>query len=156
MKNLKQTIWKIVKWFFVSIGVLTVSLILLVAGVYAYYEWFWQEWSPSRIERITGVRVPRYDIIEYHKGTTNFTREYEDVYEIEFKRMPSDEMFNQIDDFIETDKTSWSREGKDYYFSVVWGNGIQAPKGEREEEDRMFSIKMTRGEKTARITSGVW
>ena len=122
MRKIKHIIWKIVKWFFVSIGVLTVSLILLVAGVYAYYEWFWQEWSPSRIERITGVKVPRYKIIECHKGTRNFTREYEDVYEIEFKRMPSDEMFNQIDDLIETGKTSWSREGKDYYFSVVWGN----------------------------------
>ena len=138
------------------IGLILFSLMLLVVGVYAYYEWFWQEWSPARIERITGVRVPAYKIIEYNEGNRGFTGDYNDVYEIDFKTMPSDELFNEIDKMIATGKTSWRREGNKYSFSAVWGNGYPAPKGEREEDDGMFSITLTRGEKSGVITSGAW
>ena len=140
----------------VSVGALMVSLMLFIAGVYAYYEWFWQEWSPDRIERITGIRVPAYKIIEYNEGKRGFTGDYEDVYEIDFKTMPSDELFNEIDKMIDKGGTSWRKEGNKYSFSAAWGNGIPAPKGENEEDDGMFSITLTRGEKAGVITSGAW
>lgn len=56
------------KKIFVTIGILFV----VFAGLYIYSEWFGQEWPPARIERITGVRVPKYKIIEYERGGNTF------------------------------------------------------------------------------------
>lgn len=148
-KGLKM---KIIKKSFVTIGILFV----VFAGLYIYSEWFWQEWPPARIERITGVRVPQYDIIEYHEGNRYFNGDFEDRFTLEFKTMPSEEMFDEIDKMITTGKIGWKRDGKKYSFSAMWGNGFPAPKGEREEDDGMFSITITRGEKDGIITHGAW
>ena len=78
MMTARRLIWKSIKWIFVTIGILFVTLVLAVAGLYVYYEYFWQEWSPARIERITGVRVPQYEIIEYNEGNRHFTGDFED------------------------------------------------------------------------------
>lgn len=152
----RRLIWKSIKWIFVTIGILFVTLVLAVAGLYVYYEYFWQEWSPARIERITGVRVPQYEIIEYNEGNRHFTGDFEDRFTFEFKTMPSEEMFDEIDKMIATGNTDWKREGNKYSFSVMWGNGFPAPKGEREEDDGMFSITITRGETDGIITFGAW
>ena len=74
----------------------------------------------------------------------------------EFKTMPSDEMFDEIDKMVATGKTGWKRDGNKYSFSVTWGNGFPTPKGEWEEDDGMFSITITRGEKEGMITHGAW
>ena len=78
-------IWRIVKWIFATIGILLATLILIILGAFAYYEWIWQEWSPARIERITGVRVPNYKMIEYDEGTRGFNGDFKDRFAIEFK-----------------------------------------------------------------------
>ena len=115
-----------------------------------------QEWSPERIERITGVKVPDYVITDTLKGRRGFNGDYTDWFDIEFKTMPTDKLFNEIDEMIATWKTGWSRDGNQYRFSVTWGNGISAPPGEYDWEDRMFSITITKGEKVGMITSGRW
>lgn len=153
---IKSSISKIIKWIFIAIGGLFASMLLCVVGVYVYSEWFWQMWSPSRIERITGVRVPQYEIIEYNEGKRHFTGDFEDRFTFEFKTMPSDEMFDEIDKMIATGNTDWKRDGNKYSFSVMWGNGFPAPKGEREEDDGMFSITIKRGETDGIITFGAW
>ena len=152
----KRFIRKTIKWIFVTIGILFVTLVLFVAGLYIYSEYFWQEWSPARIERITGIRVPKYEIIDYYKGSRGFTGDFEDRFTFEFKTMPSDEMFDEIDKMVATGKTGWKRDGNKYSFSVTWGNGFPTPKGEREDDDGMFSITITRGEKEGMITHGAW
>lgn len=154
--EIKRIIRKVIKWYLVSIGVLFNVLLLTVIGLYVYYEYIWQEWSPARIERITGVRVPQYEIIEYHEGTRHYTGDFEDKFTFEFKTMPSDEMFDNIDKMISTGKEGWKRDGNKYSFSVIWGNGYPAPEGEREEYDGMFSITITKGEKEGMITFGAW
>ena len=143
---------KTIKKIFVIIGILFVAF----AGLYVYTEWFWQEWPPARIERITGVRVPQYKILEYERGVINFNYDFKDRFTFEFKTMPSEEMFNEIDKMIATGNTGWKRDGNKYSFSVMWGNGYPAPKGEREEYDGMFSITITRGDKDGTITFGAW
>lgn len=153
---IKSSISKIIKWIFIAIGGLFASMLLCVVGVYVYSEWFGQEWPPARIERITGVRVPNYKIIEYEKGEIHFNGDYEDTFTFEFKTMPSEEMFDEIDKMIATGNTDWKRDGNKYSFSVMWGNGFPAPKGEREEDDGMFSITITRGETDGIITFGAW
>lgn len=152
----RRFIRKSIKWIFVTIGILFITLVLAVAGLYVYYEWFWQEWSPARIERITGVRVPDYELVGYSNGCHAIPNDFNKRFYIEFKTMPSDEMFDEIDQKIATGKTGWKRDGNKYSFSITWGNGFPAPKGEKEEDDRMFSITITRGEKEGKITSGAW
>ena len=144
--------YKALKFICISIGIMFV----VFAGLYIYSEWFWQEWPPARIERITGVRVPKYKIIEYEKGEIHFNGDYEDTFTFEFKTMPSEEMFDEIDKMIATGNTDWKRDGNKYSFSVMWGNGYPAPKGEREEDDGMFSITIVRGKKEGTITCGAW
>ena len=138
------------------LGILFLGLLFLILASYAYYEWIWKEWPVERIERVTGVSVPSYKIIETNKGNRAFTGDYEDSFEIEFKDMPSDELFDEIDRMIASGNTGWRREGNRYSFSVIWGNGLPAPKGESEQNDRTFELIITRGEKVGEIKSGAW
>ena len=147
---------KIIKWTFTTIGVTLATLLLIILGAFAYYEWIWQEWSPARIERITGVRIPAYKTIEDDEGTRGFNGDFNDRFTIEFKSMPSDEMFDEIDKMIETGKTGWHKEGDDYIFNCMWGNGYAAPEGEDENADGMFGITITRGKKQGTIRHGAW
>ena len=50
------------------LGILFLGLLFLILASYAYYEWIWEEWPVERIERVTGVSVPSYKIIETNKG----------------------------------------------------------------------------------------
>lgn len=147
---------RILKGCLGCLGLLFGISLIAYLGLYVYYEWIWQEWSPARIERITGIRVPSYNVTEYHEGSRLFPGDYDDTYEIEFKEMPSEELFDEIDKLISTGKTSWRKKGNEYSFPAFWGNGMPAPKGEDENDDRTFCITLTRGEKRGVITSGVW
>jgi hypothetical protein len=132
------------------------SLMLLFLVSYVYYEWILEEWPIERIERVTGVKVPSYKIIEKHKGVRHFTGDHEDWFEIEFKKIPSDDLFDEIDRMIASGNTGWKRDGNNYSFSVVWGNGFPTPKGESDSYDGTFSITLTKGEKNGEIRSGSW
>lgn len=156
MNKDKNTIKKAAKSCLGCFGILIGILLVVVLGLYVYYEWFWQEWSPARIERITGVRVPNYKIVESILGNRSFTCDYDDTYIIEFNTVPSDEIFDEIDKKIATGKTGWKKEGNEYSFSITWGNGFPAPKGESENDDITFGITMTRGKNEGEIRSGAW
>lgn len=145
-----------IKSCFGCLGILFGSILILFLVSYVYYEWIWEEWPTERIERVTGVKVPSYKIIETHKGNRAFTGDHEYSYEIVFKTMPSDELFDEIDKMIASGKTGWYKDGNKYSFSVMWGNGFPTPKGENEQDDGTFSITLTRGEKVGSIRSGSW
>lgn len=132
------------------------SIIVLFLGLYIYDKWFWEEWPVERIERITGVSLPKYKVIKLEEGERHFTCDYEDRYEIEFRTIPSDELFDKIDNMIANGNTNWRKEGETYKFSIIWGNDIPAPEGESEKADITFSITLNRGEKNGEIRSGTW
>ena len=136
--------------------IVLITLVGLILGSYVYYEWIWEEWPTERIERVTGVKVPNYKIIETHKSNRSFTGDHEDRFEIEFKEIPSDELFDEIDRMIANGNTGWQRDGNKYSFSVIWGNGLPTPKGESDNFDGTFSITITKGEKLGEIRSGSW
>ena len=138
------------------LGVLFVGLLLFILGYYAYHEWVWEEWPPARIERISGVRIPKYKIVKKQKGERSFNGDHEDRLEIVFVTMPSDELFDEIDRLIAAGNSNWHRDGNRYSFSIMWGNGMPTPEGERDEDDTTFFISITRGEKNGEITSGSW
>lgn len=132
-----------------------ISFILYVVGAFAY-SYFTPVWYPARIGRITDIRVPKFEVTKYVEGPRTITRDYKDTYIIEFKTTPSDELFDEIDRKIAKGGTGWKKDGKEYSFSVFWGNGFAAPKGESEDADGFFDITLTRGEKEAIIHSGAW
>ena len=152
----KKTIKKAAKGCLGCFGIFIGILLVVILGLYAYYKWFWEEWPVERIERITGVKVPEFDIIERHESERHFTGDYLDTLIIEFKSMPSDELFDDIDKLIDAGNAKWVKEGNKYTFSTIWGNGYPAPKGEREEEDGIFDITLTKGEKKGEIICGAW
>ena len=138
------------------LGILIASILALFVGSYIYYEWIWEEWPIERIERITGVRVPKFAIIERHEGERHFTGDYLDTLIIEFESIPSDELFEEIDSLIASYSTKWEKNGSVYSYSTFWGNGYPAPKGESEAADGIFKITLTKGSKYGQIEDGAW
>ena len=136
--------------------VLYLFLFIIVLGLLhedSRYEYFQDR---DRIERITGVRLPEFIVVEYNKGERSFPGDYEDSFTFLFRNLPPDEMFNDIDKMIESGNTSWQRKGDEYIFNHFWGNGIAAPNGENDNEDRTFNIVIHRGEKQGVIRHGMW
>ena len=43
-----------------------------------------------------------------------------------------------------------------YSYSAIWGNGMEAPKGESDNDDISFSIDIERASKTFHIRVGEW
>lgn len=138
------------------LGILIASILALFVGSYIYYEWIWEEWPVERIERITGVKVPKFAIIERHEGERHFTGDYLDTLIIEFESIPSDELFEEIDSMIVSNITKWKKKGRVYSYSTFWGNGYPAPKGESEAADGIFKITLTKGSKYGEIEDGAW
>ena len=137
-------------------GIFIACIVILFVGTYIYYKWIWEEWPVERIERITGVKVPKFDIIERHKGERHFTGDYLDTLIIEFESIPSDELFEEIDSIIASNNTMWEKNGCVYSYSIYWGNGYPAPKGESEAADGIFNITLTKGSKYGEIQDGAW
>ena len=137
-------------------GIFIASIVILFVGTYVYYKWIWEEWPVERIERITGVKVPEFRIIERHEGKRHFTGDYLDTLIIEFESIPSDELFEEIDRMIASNDTKWEKSDSVYSYSTFWGNGIPAPEGESEADDGIFKITLTKGSKYGEIEDGAW
>ena len=131
-------------------------LIILLWGYTTYldYERKYYFTDEDRIERITGVRLPDMEIVEYKQGKSRM--DYSDRILVEFERIPSVEIYQTLDSLIETGKTGWRMNDSAYVFSATWGNGRPAPKGENEDDDKSFSISFVKGSKRATINSSTW
>ena len=138
--------FKVPKWSFAALGLVLVCLM----SCRPVEELKPEEWPTDRIERITGIRLPEYEVTRFFLGPVMLMGDFTDTLYIEFESLPSDELFEKMDSL------NWYREGDKYSFSTSWGNGSPAPEGENDEEDRFFKIKLTKGEKTGIIVYGWW
>ena len=131
--------------------------IVLVWGYITYmdYQSKYYFTDEDRIERITGVRLPKMNIIEYHQGERSII-DYSDRLVVKFEEDISEQTYHTLDSLIATNKMNWRKKGNAYVFTAMWGNGMPAPKGEDEEEDRTFSITIEKGNNKATIYSGMW
>ena len=59
----KAAIFKFIKWVLTIVIILYASLVLIDYGTRLYYTFQGTQWYPARIERITGIRVPHYEVI---------------------------------------------------------------------------------------------
>ena len=134
------------------------SICLFAWGYDAYvdYQRKYYFTDNDKIERITGVRFPDMEIIEYSEGKRGFTGDYSDRLIVEFEEVPAEKVYQTLDSLVDTGKTGWRMNDSAYVFSATWGNGMLAPKGESDNEDRSFGISFSKGSKKAMIHSGMW
>jgi len=153
--KLKMKISKPIKALFIC---LTVILVACVAAVVVIrfsnndQEYYMKHHFVKRrvVKDITGVRFPRYKVVDCAEEWSCFKRPPEHVYvfTLEFDRMPNEEFYKRLEEHFESDEP-----GK-YDFSASWGNGKELPKGETDKYDMIFSVSVKRYFKTFQIRVG--
>ena len=133
----------------------------LLIGAFIFFEYAEYErkhgfLDKDRIERITEVRLPDFELVECKMGDMNFRGEYSDELTIEFEDSLTNDFYATLDSLVEKKVWSKSKDTGRYSFSTMWGNGIPAPEGENDETDIMFSITIEKGTNRAVIGTGSW
>ena len=108
------------------------------------------------IERITGVSFPKLSIIDYEKGGAGFLGDYNDRLTLEMEHDLSESTYHYLDSVISAGDTNWGKHNDVYRYSIMWGNGLPAPKGENEEDDMTFSLSFKAGSKIVTLNYGAW
>jgi len=152
--------WKLLpKWlrivlFVVSPMMLIIVVLAAIWGSDYYSEHYMQHHFVRRkvVENITGVKFPSYKVVNRGEEWKCFGRSPEHAYDftLEFNKMPDDEFYKKLDEHFDC------FEPGEYSFSAIWGNGLEAPKGESDEDDISFSIDINRDSKTFYIRVMRW
>ncbi|MBO4430496.1 MAG: hypothetical protein J5790_04050 [Bacteroidaceae bacterium] len=146
---------KIPRWMFFALGLVLICLGACGIGGKGKFSPE-KEYPTDRIERITKVRVPEYKVTKFVYGPSGI--DFSDTIHIEFESVPSDELFEKIDELMAANENSgwYTQDSTHYSFSTFWGNGFPAPEGEKEEDDGIFELEIAKGEKAGVITFGCW
>lgn len=152
--------WKLLpKWLRIVLFVLSpMTMIVFAAVLVACYLFYCDHFRvryfvrPRVIENITGIRLPKYKIVEDGETWSCFglIPDHTHDFTLEFKRMPDEAFYKELDEHFD------SFEPGKYSYSVIWGNGLEAPKGESDKEDISFSIDIERGSKNFYIRVMEW
>ena len=135
----KTTIIRYVKWILAIVLILYASLELIDFGTRLYYGFQGTQWYPARIERITGIRVPHYEVVSHRVSRLCVEKD-----SVVFHSIPSSDLFDEIDKRIAAGDTYWKRSGNLYSFHLCWDKECIPPKGESNEEGD-FQIRLTKG-----------
>lgn len=143
----KTFVVRYVKWILAIVIILYVSLEIIDYGTKLYYacKGKGSQWYPARIERITGIRVPHYDVINHY--ISRLCVEHDSI---RFRNIPSSDVFDEIDKRIMAGDTCWKRSGNLYSFHLWWDKECSPPKGE-EYYMGDFNIRLTKGGKYGKI-----
>ena len=136
--------------------ILYLIIALLVMQGYLDYQRKYRFADNEAIERITGVAFPELDIIDYKKGKSSFHGDYSDKLILEMEEDLDESTYHYLDSIISAGNTEWSKRDDEYTHSIMWGNGLPAPKGESEEDDGMFSLSFKKGSRIINLSSGSW
>ena len=152
--------WKLLpKWLRIVLFVLSpMMLVVMDVAVFwgndYYSEHYMQHHFVRRrvVENIIGVSLPRYKVVDRGEEWVCFGRFPEHTYDftLEFKKMPDDDFYKKLDEHFDC------FEPGEYSFSVIWGNGLEAPKGESNEDDFSFSIDIKSDSKVFHIRVMRW
>ncbi len=152
--------WKLLpKWLCIVLFLLSPMMLVVIAVAvfwgYDYYsEHYMQHHFVTRrvVENITGVRLPKYKVVERRDGWNCFGRYPEHAYDftLEFRKIPDDAFYETLDEHFD------SFEPGKYSYSAIWGNGMEAPKGESDKDDISFSIAIEKGSKAFHIRVMEW
>lgn len=152
--------WKLLpKWlrivlFLLSPMMLGVMAVAAFFGYMYYSEHYMQHHFVRRrvVENITGVKFPNYKVLNRGEEWKCFSRSPEHTYDftLEFKKIPDEDFYKKLDEHFDC-----FEPGK-YSYSAIWGNGLEAPKGESDKDDISFSIDIEKASKTFHIRVGEW
>lgn len=152
--------WKLLpKWLRIVLFVLSPMMLIIMVvsalwGYDCYSEYYMQHHFVRRsvVENITGVKFPKYKVLNRGEEWKCFSRSPEHTYDftLEFKKIPDEDFYKKLDEHFDC-----FEQGK-YSYSAIWGNGIEAPKGESDKDDISFSIDIERASKTFHIRVGEW
>ena len=156
--------WKLIKrkvrilLLLISPLMLIVYFIIFLLALEGYFNYQRKYYFADNemIERITGVAFPEVDIIDYQKGKSGFLGDYSDKLILEMEADLGESTYHYLDSIINSGNTEWSKRDDEYSYSIMWGNGLPAPKGESEEYDGMFSLSFTKGSRIINLSSGSW
>lgn len=176
--------WRLLpKWLRVVLFLVSPMLVIVyVLAAFLCYAYYWDYYYPRHhfvrprvVENIIGMPLPRYKVVEYDKDRRSFNGDYSDGFKLEFRKEPDDEFFNELDkhfrqyvptrqqlDSIPNDEIyifSPRAEIKDstlYSLERWWGNGVEAPKGELERDNIIYTITIERGSKVFHIGVTAW
>lgn len=152
--------WKLLpKWLRVLLFLVSPMMLIIIAVAafwgYSYYsEYYIRHHFVKRrvIENITGVRLPRYKVVDKGEEWKCFVRfpEHAYHYELKFRRMPDEAFYEKLDEHFDC------FEPGVYNYSAIWGNGMEAPKGESDKDDIGFSIDIERDSNTCHVRVWTW
>ncbi|MGL4518851.1 MAG: hypothetical protein ACRCUJ_03865 [Phocaeicola sp.] len=133
---------------------------LVLLFFYFRFEEMARYTSRSGIDRITEAELPFKYIYDIDGFLNLSLSDHTTTYHAYFMYTPSELAYTKLDSLCSVEQTNWSKtvtENKEiYFYSRVWGNGMQAPKGENEQEDRFLKISLVRGSKSVVIKIGSW
>jgi hypothetical protein len=157
--------WKLLpKWLRIVLFIASPMMLFVIVMVpISCYFQYWGYWYPRHhfvrpkvIENITGVRLPKYKVVEYEQGERYFNGDYSDSFTLEFKEMPNTDFYDELDKCFRQSDNAKISDSTVYRWSKIWGNGIEPPEGELESGDYEFSIRIERGSKTFHIDMIRW
>ena len=144
--------WKLLpKWLRIMLFVLSPMMLIIVVVLALLVQMDYSYCSRRHfvksnvIENITGVSFPKYKVVDRRSTWNSY-----DNFTLEFKRMPDEAFYKELDEHFDC-----FEPGK-YSYSAIWGNGLEAPKGESDEDDISFSIDVEKGSKTFHVRVMAW
>ena len=150
--------WKLLpKWLCIVLFVLSPMMLILIAFAVIWGDMYYSDFyarhhfvKPKVVENITGVRLPKYMVVEYERGPRSFNGDYTDEFVLEFERIPDEDFYKKLEEHFDC------FEPRKYSYSTIWGNGIEAPKGESKKYDGTFRVEIEKGSRTFYIEAGTW
>lgn len=156
--------WKLLsKWLRITLFILS-PFMLVAGGIIVWFGVCWYQSyyypkhhfvKPSVIENITGVKLPNYKVIEYDMGEEQSNGYYPQKYVLEFKNIPSEEFYQELDKKFY--KTLNSNGYIEYSFNDIC-NCLPHLHSECADADCGFHIKITKDSKVfyIYINSRIW
>ena len=146
------------KWLRVLLFLLSPMMLIVYAVVaflcYDYYVDYYSRHHFVRskvVENITGVRFPKYKVIEYKPSNSRIDRS--DSFTLEFNEMPTAYFYGELAQCF----FKWTEDDRtEYSYDCIWGNGLPAPKGESDKDDYDFKVKIIEGERVFHIEVSAW
>lgn len=133
--------WKMMpKWlsvFLMMVSPLFLILYLFIAckNIDYFYKYNWIR--PFIIKNITEVKMPRFKVVECRSVWMRMG--YVDVFDLEFKKMPSDDFYRELD-------KHFKKHDNIYYFSIPYDKKYKMT-GKPESAWVDFSIEIEKGSK---------
>ena len=159
--------WKLLpKWLRIVLFVLSPMMLVLyfVLGIMAYlsYQDYWRKHHfvrPQVIENITGVKMPKYKVVERNLSNSPFDEfnwkkrhrsrleawafDHTDYFVLEFKEIPDSTFFQTLRNY------DFDYHDGCYNFQLNWGSSLVkdevVPKGEKGNYD--YSMTVCEGDK---------